>query len=151
MSGDEALARSWISPRFVLAHPEAGAWDADLGKLPPVERLLKLPSTCLSAPGSCRPIERCIESATQEKGGFEAHAVVVAPDMIAANPAGDVPAQLAAKFGKLSESEELKATVVIRAHEDGEYGPIQDLIRTCRVAGFSRYSLRANLKQREAR
>ncbi len=59
--------------------------------------------------------------------------------------------EMYAKFGKLDESEELKATVVIRAHEDGEYGPIQDLIRTCRVAGFSRYSLRANLKQREAR
>lgn len=59
--------------------------------------------------------------------------------------------EMYAKFGKLDESEELKATVVIRAHEDGEYGPILDLIRTCRVAGFSRYSLRANLKQREAR
>ncbi|MBY0589441.1 biopolymer transporter ExbD [bacterium] len=56
--------------------------------------------------------------------------------------------EMYAKFAKLDESEELKATVVIRAHEDAEYGPVQDLIRTCRVAGFSRYSLRAQLKQR---
>jgi biopolymer transport protein ExbD len=58
--------------------------------------------------------------------------------------------ELFVKFGKLDESEELKATVIIRAHEEVDYGPVQDLIRCCRVAGFSRFSLRANLKQRDA-
>lgn len=54
--------------------------------------------------------------------------------------------EMYARFGRLDESEELQATVIVRAHEDGAYGAVQDLIRTCRLAGFSRYSLRAKLK-----
>lgn len=40
-------------------------------------------------------------------------------------------------------TDEVKATVIIRADQECEYGPVQDLIRACRVAGFGKYSLRA--------
>lgn len=49
--------------------------------------------------------------------------------------------------GQRVADDSLNATVVIRAHENGDYGPVQDLIRLCRLAGFSRYSLRAHLKE----
>lgn len=55
--------------------------------------------------------------------------------------------EMYAQFGRVKESGELKATVVIRADENCDYGPVQDLIRSCRVAGFSEYSLRAELKR----
>ena len=51
------------------------------------------------------------------------------------------------KVGK-SGREGLEATVIIRGDERVPYGPVQDLIRACREAGFVKFSLRANLKPR---
>jgi biopolymer transport protein ExbD len=49
------------------------------------------------------------------------------------------------KVGKVG-SDGLEATVIIRGDERVPYGPVQDLIRACREAGFVKFSLRANLK-----
>ena len=40
----------------------------------------------------------------------------------------------------------LEATVIIRGDERMHYGVVQDLIRACREAGFTKFSLRADLK-----
>ena len=40
----------------------------------------------------------------------------------------------------------LEATVIIRGDERMHYGAVQDLIRACREAGFTKFSLRADLK-----
>ncbi len=40
----------------------------------------------------------------------------------------------------------LEATVIIRGDKEMQYGVVQDLIRACRESGFTRFSLRADLK-----
>ena len=49
------------------------------------------------------------------------------------------------KLGKAAELG-LEATVIIRGDERMQYGAVQDLIRACREAGFTKFSLRANIK-----
>ena len=49
------------------------------------------------------------------------------------------------KSGK-SGTEGLEATVIIRADQQTKYGVVQDLIRACREAGFTKFSLLAERK-----
>ena len=49
------------------------------------------------------------------------------------------------KVGKSAEKG-LEATVIIRGDERMHYGAVQDLIRACRESGFTKFSLRADLK-----
>ena len=49
------------------------------------------------------------------------------------------------RAGKTAQ-EGLEATVIIRADKETQYGIVQDLIRACREAGFTKFSLRAERK-----
>lgn len=59
-----------------------------------------------------------------------------------------IKSELKIKFDLDGPTEEYKALAIVRADQDCPYGPVQTLIRACRDAGFTSFSLRSLLPER---
>lgn len=60
-----------------------------------------------------------------------------------------IRSELKEKFDLDAPTEEYKALAIIRADQDCAYGPVQTLIRACREAGFTSFSLRSLLPRED--